>query len=526
MKAPRVVGVVPVAAMLLAAMLLSACAPLAPVTPAVVEKEVVVTREVEKVVVKEVEVERGILSGPGYRPYEGKTLRILGFGGVPQFVYQARLLHPQYEQISGVKVIFEDTPYPELFPKIQAMCGARSADYDIYYLEETFQGKVVEELDCAEFLEPWYKLAPGDSHPEDYTLQTFAQLAMYKDRWVGLPGNHAVGILAYRKDLFEDPKYQAEYKEKYGTDLKVPETWEEYLQVGQFFTRDTDGDGKVDLWCCNHRYGGANPIFSDWLIGFANSRGLKYWDDSFHPTFNSVEAIESARFYLSPEFVATQPPGVQTYQFQEVMQNMAQGKIAMYLTENWSIPLLKDPEVTPYAKVIEFAPIPGWKDPATGEIHRGTMSAGIGYGINKNISEEQKKIAWDFLQFAYGKTLARPFTYQTGVGIRISVHTDPELVAKWPHLPANLEQMKAGVPRPKEPWWEQALFILGQELSAALQQTKSVEQALNDANVAVEALIRDAGYYDPPRHYISGEEMEGFGCAKYKELGLEHPQCK
>jgi ABC-type glycerol-3-phosphate transport system substrate-binding protein len=507
--------------------------------PAVVEREVVVEKVVTVEVEKEVEVEKvvtvevekevevgGILSGPGYRPYEGKTLRILGFGGVPQFQYQAQLLHPQYEDISGVEVIFEDTPYPELFPKIQAMCASESDDYDIYYLEETFQGKMVDELDCAERLEPWFMQAPGDIHPEDYSLQTFSQMAMYKDQWVGLPGNHAVGIMAYRQDLFEDPEYQAEYQEMYGTELKVPEDWDELLQVAQFFTRDTDGDGENDLWGVNHRYGEANNIFSDWLIGFANSRGLRYWDENYNPMFNSVEAIESAEFFLSPEYLATQPPGAESYQFQEVMQNMSQGRVAMYITENWSIPLLKDPGVTPYAEQIAFAAIPGWRDPETGEIHRGTMSAGIGYGINKNISDEQKQIAWDFLQFAYGKTLSRPFTYQTGVSIRISGHTDPDLVEKWPHLPANLEQMKAGVPRPKDPWWEQALFALGTELSAALIGDKSVEEALNVANEEVGKIIEDAGYYEEGKTYIDKDQIDAFGCAKYAELGLEHEQCQ
>ncbi len=425
-------------------------------TPTPQTVEVVVTKEVqvEKIVTQEVIVEVPVeapaeeapgceLSGPGNQPYAGKELRILGFGGVPQFQYQNKLLTPQYEAISGVKVIWDDTPYPELFPKIEAMCGAKSDEYDIYYLEETFQGKLVEELDCAQFLEEMYLKAPGDSHPEDYTLETFSQMGMYGENWVGYPGNHAVGIMAYRSDLFNDPELQAEYKEKFGTDLKVPEDWEELLQVAQFFTRDTDGDGENDLWGLNHRYGEANNIFSDWLVGFALSRGLEYWDKNYYPLFNSEASIDSASFFLSPEYLAVQPPGAESYQFQEVMQNMSQGKVAMYITENWSIPLLKDPEATPgYWDKIEFAPVPGWKDPATGELKSGTMSAGIGYGVNKNISDEQKCMAWDYLQFAFGKTLARPFTYQTGVGTRLSAHNDPELEAKWLRQSEKLARKK------------------------------------------------------------------------------------
>src|SRR4030067_3764624 len=110
--------------------ILAACAQPTPETVEVivtkeVPVEVIVTKEV--IVTQEVEVQAPApecpLSGPGSQPYVGKELRVLGFGGVPQFVYQNTLLTPQYEAISGVKVIWDDTPYPELFPKIEAMCG-------------------------------------------------------------------------------------------------------------------------------------------------------------------------------------------------------------------------------------------------------------------------------------------------------------------------------------------------------------------------------------------------------------------
>lgn len=475
----------------------------------------------------EAPTEEALLSAPGVQPYKGETLRIMGIGVVPQFAYQAELLHPKYEELSGVKVIWEDTPFGDLYPKIQMMCGAKSDEYDLFWLMEYWQGPAVEQWDCVEELSSFYKAAPGDAAPEDYLLSTFSQIAMWKDTWVGLPANHAVGIMAYRKDLFEDPNYQAEFKEKYGRELKVPETWEEYLEVGQFFTRDTDGDGKVDLWGLNHRYGGdPSTIFSDWLVGFANSRGLQYWDDTFHPKFNSPEAIESAEFFLSQELLAVQPPGAEAFEFTEVMQNMTQGKVAMYVTENWSIPLLLDPEVGPYYDKIAFAPIPGWKNPETGEIQRGTMSAGASYVINKNISPEKKKVAWDWLQFVHGKTTQMWFTEETGTGNRISGHTDPESLAKWPHLAANLEQMRVGMPRPKEPWWEEAVSAIGDQMTAALLREKTVEQAMNDANAAVEKIIEKAGYYETPRYYDDKQEMEAFACKKLKELGLVHPDCK
>jgi multiple sugar transport system substrate-binding protein len=56
-------------------------------------------------------------------------------------------------------------------------------------------------------------------------------------KWFAAPcETDAVG-LAYRKDWFEDPKEQAAFKTKYGRDLKVPATWEEFRDVAEFFQR-------------------------------------------------------------------------------------------------------------------------------------------------------------------------------------------------------------------------------------------------------------------------------------------------
>ena len=132
-----------------------------------------------------------------------------------------------------------------------------------------------------------------------------------------------------------------------------------------------------------------------------------------------------------------QPPGRESYQFGEVLQNFTQGKVAMYGTESWAIPLLLDPEASIVAEHTAFAPVPGWRNPETGDIQSALLSAGPAYMINAHISEEQKQIAWDYLQLAHGVEFSRVLADQTGAGHRISALTDPDLVAKWPHLTAN-----------------------------------------------------------------------------------------
>ncbi len=57
-----------------------------------------------------------------------------------------------------------------------------------------------------------------------------------------LPAMGDVVGWTYRKDWFERPELQAEFKEKYGWDLAPPETFDQLKQIAEFFQgREIDG---------------------------------------------------------------------------------------------------------------------------------------------------------------------------------------------------------------------------------------------------------------------------------------------
>jgi len=200
-----------------------------------------------------------------------------------------------------------------------------------------------------------------------------------------------------------------------------------------------------------------------------------------------------------------------------------QGKVAMYTTENWAIPTLKDPDQSAFAANIEFAQVPGWRDP-NGEIHRGTMIGAGGYGINSQ--SKNKAAAWDYLKFLLGKTNAPKVTEDGGWAIRTTQYTDPAVLKKFPYLATNYEQVKVSVARPDEPWWPEVEFAIGKELSQALLGEKSVGDALKDADTTVREIVAGYGYYDSPRRYYRPEEKEAIACQVLVNLHITHPDCK
>jgi multiple sugar transport system substrate-binding protein len=496
--------------------LIAACVPVA---PQVIEREVVVTQEVEKIVKETVvvEVEKAAEEAPEGMPFQGVTLRIATTDALGAIAAQHELLDDEYRELSGVDLVVDILPFNDLLAKLTTMCNAGSDEYDAMWLDGPWYGSFVDP-GCLELLDPYIKNDPEEISMDTFPIRTVAYQAVRGDHiWI-IPEFHAVGMFSYRKDLFEDPDMQAEFQEQYGRELAVPEDWEQWLETAQFFTRPDE-----QLWGTSHRYGSPNNIIADMLIGVAFARGATLFDENFEPTMNTPEWQDSANFFLGEEFLATQPPGAESFTFAEVIQNMMQGKVAMYTTENWAIPTLKDPNISPNAENTDFALVPGWRDP-DGEIHRGTMIGAGGYAINSQ--SQHKEAAWDYLKFLLGKTNAPKVTADGGWAIRTTQYTDPAVLEQFPYLATNYEQVKVSIARPDEPWWPEVEFAIGKELEQALLREKTVGEALQDADTTVRDIVAGYGYYDSPRRYYQSEEKEAIACQVLKNLGVDHPDCE
>ena len=450
-------------------------------------------------------------------PFEDTTLRIATTDAITAIAAQHELLDDAYRQLSGVDLVVDILPFNDLLAKLTIMCSVDSNEYDAMWLDGPWYGSFVDS-GCVDRLDPYIKNDPQEISMETFPIRTVAYLAIRDQHvWV-IPQFHAVGMLAYRKDLFDDPELQAEFRAKYERELEVPETWQQYLETGHFFTRPEE-----QLWGFNHRYGIPNNLVGDLLIGFALSRGAELFDANFNPSLNTPAWREAAGFFLSPDFLAAQPPGAESFTFAEAIQNQMQGKVAMYITENWAIPNIKDPSLSPSADNTEFALIPGWRD-QEGKIHRATMLGSGGFAINAR--SNNKKAAWDYLRFLLGQTNAQRVTAQQGWAIRTTQYTDPELLEKYPYLAVNFEQVKASIARPAEPWWLEAEFVLGKELARALLNEKSVEEALTDAEAQFREILGRFGYYRESRRFYGPEERGKIACEVLENLDIEHPDCR
>lgn len=103
----------------------------------------------------------------------------------------------------------------------------------------------------------------------------------------------ATGI---RKDLFENADERKRFADKHGKPLKWPETWDDYLEVAQFFTRAPDLYGVSDLRSRN--WGG--PVW--FLMQYYANGGFPFADDMTPTLYNDAGRKAMAGYLATKAF--------------------------------------------------------------------------------------------------------------------------------------------------------------------------------------------------------------------------------
>jgi ABC-type glycerol-3-phosphate transport system substrate-binding protein len=294
----------------------------------------------------------------------------------------------------------------------------------------------------------------------------------YKGKLYGFPVSMDTLFLYYRTDLIQKP----------------PETWDEFLKIAQ---EQTTAD----------RYGttifGKLPESISWdFINFFWGFGGQLLDENFHPTVNSKEGVEALTFFtdLLNKYKVV-PPGVPTYEYPEVLAAFQQDKAAMVIQWNAAYSDFADKEKSPliYNK-FAITTVPGMKKP-DGTIYRKYIGHVWGYVMNA--SSKNKDDAYEFLVYLTSKEGLKffPDNADSRNVNSIAVLNDPEMVKKHPEFAYMNNAFKYMSLWPNTLATSGLILGLAQEASAALAGTKTPQQAMDDANKAIDDLMKGAGYY-------------------------------
>lgn len=142
--------------------------------------------------------------------------------------------------------------------------------------------------------------------------------------FVGAPQYYNFPMTYYRADLFEDPAEQSAFKDQYGYELAPPTTFDEYVDIAEFFNRGPELYGTC--------LGGVDwSVFLDDTY-FTYGLGSNYGDlETGELTLDTPEQVAALDYIKT--LTGFNAPGWEALSFFDCDQQMQNGTIAMY--QNW-----------------------------------------------------------------------------------------------------------------------------------------------------------------------------------------------
>ncbi|MCB1380802.1 MAG: sugar ABC transporter substrate-binding protein [Alphaproteobacteria bacterium] len=412
-----------------------------------------------------------LVSGLSVSAY-AETVNIL-MEGVPDTDYVKTLL-PEFTAETGIDVNLEVVNYAEMHTKLVPQLVAPTGSYsalvvDFYWVGEFTKAGWLQPLDD--------RIAADKFDTSSYVPKMMDLVGKVDGVTYMLPFyNYAMGLL-YRKDLLEDEGNKTAFKAKYGMDLAVPKTWDEYLKQVEFFTKD-GMHGVVNQGLR------PDPIAMEWS-NYLFANGGEYHDDKWNATLNNEAGVKAVEQYAT-NVNTYGPVGSASFSFDEAFNVMAQGKAYSYITYNFFRAGIDDPSKSAVVGKVEIMPVPG-TEPGKG----GSLNGAWGWAIPK--SSPNPDAAWTFLKWVESKEIAKKRALQGGSPTRTDVFDDPDVNAKYPYAKALKEMLLTSHNFPVFTYTPQLVEVLGRELSLAVAGEKQPADALAAIETEMNELARKDG---------------------------------
>jgi multiple sugar transport system substrate-binding protein len=374
-----------------------------------------------------------------------------------------------YEAETGTSVTFVELPYDSLYDRLNTELSSGNVSYDVAALDAIWLSAFGAGM------------APLDDMFTDAVKEdlfpSLIEEAQVDGHFIGMPAWTNAQILYYRADLFSDPEQQAAFSAEHGRELTPPTTWDEYLEVAEFFTQDTDGDGTVDL----HGTDVKGAVETEWLslVLQAGAENMVL-DDAGNVIIDDAHHKAALDAYVAPIDAGIAPAGASQMDWATAQNLFNQGQLAM--TRFWA---------HAYAQVPEDSP-------AYGNVGVTTMPAGPGgeaaipgaWYLSVPKSAANSDAATEFVQYVFDHN---ELGLDTDLGLAATISALEEgAAADRPNLGALLDALNASgtTPRPATDRWQQivdaVLIPMLQEAAAGGADTQAL---LDRAAEQVEAIV-------------------------------------
>ena len=296
--------------------------------------------------------------------------------------------------------------------------SSRNSSFDAvtFAIEETgdfADAKFIKPLDdyVKKYKPSWYDQKYGFAGGET-VVNLFSK---YNGRFYAVAFDNDTQPFFYRGDLFADPKEKAAYSDKYGKELRVPETWDEHANIAAFFTRpDKQLYGDIStlapFWCAvnwNERFvcsAAPNKLYfkPDGSANVNTPHGVR----AFAEMLKSLEYHEPGALekdWIAQYKVLGAGNGVMGPSFPNLTKIMP-GNPAY--------------DTADVGKYIKTGLMPG-RNVGGKLVRRPVIFYNITYGVNNHVSSNRQLATYLFLQWAGAREAVHVADRSTRLAIRI-----------------------------------------------------------------------------------------------------------
>lgn len=335
---------------------------------------------------------------------------------------------------------------------------ARSDAYDIVNMDVTW---------TAEFASKgWIVELPDEELPLDEYFSVVVDTARWRGDLYAAPYTTEAGLLYYRSDLVDKP----------------PRTWEALRKACGKADRPDDMACYAGQFA---QYEGLTANFTE-VVHAAGGRILS--PDGREVVVDSPRARAGLRFLTEGVARGHIPRAAVVYQEEQGQDAFQNGDLLFLRNWPYMYEAADDPDDEADTKVagkVDVAPLPG---------PDGTGSGVLG-GRNLAVSSfsPHQRDAVAFIKYVTSvENGRRAFVETSRPPVWKELYDDPELVERYPFLPVLKKSIATAQPRPKTPKYSAVTLAIQKEAHAALQGTKSVEEAIDDMARALEGAVDDA----------------------------------
>ena len=385
----------------------------------------------------------------------------------------------QFAEETGIAVSVHQIPWPSYQDQVFLNFGNKQTDFDIVIGDSQWIGRGATKglyLDLTDWLPEAVDIST--IHPR--AARYLCEYPAGSGRFFAAPcETDAIGFV-YRREWFEDPAEQEAFRTRYGRELLVPDSWEEFRDIAEFFHRPVEKRYGCSL-LTGRGYDSIVMGFQPFLWAWGGA-----WGDpqsfAVQGFLNSAGAVAGLDFFK--ELIQFTPEGGTNADYFFNLEAFSNGSTTMVLDYFPFYPGI----VACMGEKVGFFKVPHHN----GE--RFISLGGQGFSISTKTTPEKQALAKQFIAwFSQTEIQKKWITYPGSFTANTELLSSEEFARAAPYNTTFAESLDHLQDFWNVPVYNELLAAAVQHLGAALDGTSSSADALNALAEEHEMILMEAG---------------------------------